>query len=255
MRTSPPGVLLAGLSLLTSVAQASVIYSHTFDGSNATALNGTLVDGGSATWTASGTAKADGTDSANSTAWLPYAFGSGVYTLTADIDVSALSSSSGGLAGITFTTKTGAFSSADFVSGPQAYATFGLRGTSNWDFWGGSGNSIPIDGGSATFPRVNTLKVVLDTTGTHWAVTASLLATGGVETFVDLNQSDSGSIAYTFATNPATFTGVGFSLRSSSAQIDSFTFSVASVPEPSAFALLLGAGTLAAVALTRHRRR
>ncbi len=234
-----------------SALPAAVIYSHTFDGSSATALNGTAVDSGGANWTASATAKADGTDSVNSTFWVPYAFGTGVYTISATIDVTTTTDT--GLFGIAFTNAS-TFSSADFVNaGTGSYASFGLRGSSNWDFWGGIGNTSAVDGGTvATFPEVNTLTLTLDTTQTNWVVTASLLNGSGGTVVVDLNGGTAG-VGYTYAVNPSTFTGVGVLLRSSTGSIDSFTFSATAVPEPSAYAALAGLFALAACTLRRRR--
>ena len=235
-----------------SALPAAVIYSHTFDGSSATGLNGTALDSGGANWTASATAKADGTDTAQSTLWVPYAFGTGVYTISADIDVTATSSN--GLFGIAFTNAS-TFSTADFVQVSTAtFAAFALRGSSNWDFWGGSGNGNAVDGGTTiAFPRVNTLTLTLDTTQTNWTVTASLLNSIGGTVVVDLNGAAEG-MHYTYATNPATFTGVGVLMRSSTSpgSIESFTFSATAVPEPSAYAALAGLLALATCALRRR---
>lgn len=247
-------LIIAGLASQPAL-RADLVYSHTFDGLSTDDLNGSAVDFGSANWTASATAKADGTDSALSSAWLPYAFGTGVYTLTASIDVSALASNSNSFAGISFTNNA-SFYTGDFVgSSAGAYSSIGLRGTSNWDFWAGIGNQNSVDGGTTSFPRVNTLKLVLDTTKANWEVTASLLDAGSNEVWLDLAPSDSGSMAYTYTTNPDTFTGVGILIRSSDAKIDAFTFSAetSTIPEPSAFAMLLGLGSLGAVSLRRRR--
>ena len=239
-------------TLSFSAIHAEVIYSHIFDGSSSTALNGTAVDSGGANWTASATAKADGTDATFSTLWVPYAFGTGIYTISADIDVTSTSTT--GLFGIAFT-NAATFSSADFVnSGAGAHASFGLRGSSNWDFWGGSANGNLVDGGSTVFPKINTLTLTLDTTQTNWTVTASLLNSIGGTVVVDLNGGGAGE-AYTFATNPATFTGAGVLMRSSSTpgSVESFTFSATVIPEPSAYATLAGLFALAACALRRRR--
>ena len=253
-RTSFLWVFPAVLLMLGSPSlSAGVIYSHTFDGSPSTALNGTTVDGGTATWTANANIKANGTSGTNQgSAWLPYAFGSGVYTLTANVNVSAAGSTN--FTAISFTTaSSSAFATGDLSGHTSSYATFGQRGAGDWDFWGGNGATNAVDGSSAgTFPKINTLKLVLDTTKVKWTVTASLLNASSVEVFADLNGASAG-VAYTFATNPSTFTGIGFFLRAGDA-IDSITLSVASVPESSTYATLVGAATLG-VCLLRRRRK
>lgn len=246
---------VCALILTPFTLRAELIYSHVFDGSASDGLNSTALDVGGVNWTASSTSKANGTDSAQSTAWVPYAFGTGIYTVTLTLDVSALASNSSGLFGIGFTNNT-AFNTGDFTASTNnTYASIGLRGSSVWDFWGGKGNANSVDGGSTVFPRQNTLKLVLDTTKANWEVTASILNTNGVETWLDLSPGDSSGIAYTYATNPAAFTGVGILMRSSDGQAVEFTFSAepSLVPEPASAATLLGLGALAFVA--RRRRR
>jgi len=256
MKTPFIGIFALCAAAFTPIAHAAVVYSHTFDGSSSTALTGTLVDGSSQAWVANAAFKADGTGgTSQGSAWIPYAFGTGVYTLTANIDVSGAGATAFTLISFTnfnpanFSTITG-----DLSGHSSSYASFGQRGAGDWDFWGGTAANNSVDGSTAgTFPKVNTLKLVLDTTQTKWTVTASLLNASSVEVFADLNGVSPG-VAYTFATNPASFTGVGFFLRSGDA-IDSLTLSVASVPEPSTYAALAGVTVIGLCVLHRRRQR
>ncbi len=215
------GVLFAAAASL----RAAPVYSHTFNGAPDAGLHGLPLEIGAGAWIASETARADGTDTAQSTAWIPYAFDSGVYTVTLTLDLSALPANNNGLIGIGFTNASSP-RTGDFVhSTSSVHSAFGLRGTSDWAFWGGRGKLQPVDGGGPTFPRQNTLKLVLDTTRPNWMVTASLLDENGAEIRVDLSPDDPTSNAYTYETNPAPFTGVGVLLRSSAGRAVHFAFS------------------------------
>lgn len=246
-----PGLCLAALS------HGAVVYEHGFGGSSGDSLNGVKPDvapNSTVAWTSNTGIRADGSvTTGNTSAWLPYSFGSGVYEVK--LTLQFVSTSGTGYGAISFTTAdpfdTGALSTVNVA----AYATFGIRANRDFEFWGGAGSANNIDGGAlpAAVSGNGTLRLVLNTTSSAWTVDAFFTPNDSDTEFtIDLNPLDAGSTTYTFGANqPASsFTGVGIIQGTVNVKFDQFTFTV--VPEPSSMALIaLGAAPLA----LRRRRQ
>ena len=253
--------ILAGSAPLAS---ADIIFQDDFNGSNDVNLDGSAPDvrPGTETWAAptlSTAWKADGAIGSNGSAWLPYAFGSGVYEVKLGVDLS------GGLVAISFTAQpdpenfnTGYIN--DTLAAP--YLSFALRGgsTDDFEFWRYK-NTDNYDSGQITAGDVGILRVVLDTTGSSWTYDAFYDPDGAdPEIVIDLNP-DPLTTTYVMAlsapatteniyqTESSTFTGVGFIGSGSSNSVTSFELST--IPEPSSMALLLAGG----VSLLSARRK
>jgi hypothetical protein len=257
---------LISLSLAVN-SQAVEIYNHTFDGDSGTPLNGLAPDEGpdGVKWTAEGF-MADGTIATGSkSAWLPYAFGSGIYEVTLGINQTGGDATSTAFGGISFTTASN--DSSDEPGAPPfntgyinvadtaAYATLAFRRNGNIQFWGGvgTGSGVAVGALPANTSYIGTLRLVLDTTGEKWTVDGYYIpSVEGVdqdEIVFDLNPTDTESTTYVFGDNqPTAFTGVGIMQSGTTVKFTSFAFSV--VPEPGSFAL----ATLALLPLAARRR-
>ena len=216
-------VVIMGLGSMTANAE-TIIYSDSFSGSSGADLNGLspTVTTGSATWNAS-TWKADGSLSASTgqhNAYLSFTPVSGkVYTLS--VGVAGLSGTGGfefGFSSISSTTP-GYF----FDENASAWF-YDLAGqskvTASSDKWNNQTDY------NFTSTGTDQLKVVLNTAEAAWTA----------EWFVNGTSIKT----YTYTTNP-TINYVGFGTYASTAQVSNLQLSAASVPEPSTFALLVGA--------------
>src|SRR5690606_8147793 len=173
-----------------ATSQAALVYQHNFGGSGGDSLDDKVLDFPEDTdvaWTAHEGILADGNvDTSNTSAWLPYSFGSGIYEVTLELQ---FSTSTSGYGAIGFTTaetfNTGALSTSDV----QAYATFGIRGNRTFELWGGLGSGDNIDGGTLRdgVSGNGTLRLVLNTTGSAWTVDGYFTPSDSSEITVDLN--------------------------------------------------------------------
>lgn len=226
-----------GFGLLTSQAQAAVIYASDFSG-GATSINGTAP--GTANAFAGGSASATWISNsqylANGTVTTPTSGGSALLAFTPQAGYIY------SLSGTVTTDTAGGWLSLGFSQNANINANF-YGATNNGSAWilkhpNSSeqffSDSTTAAGGAAIAGTV-TLGVVLNTTAAQWTA----------EWFV--NGSKVGS-TYTYTTNP-TINYVGFSKSVTSGTIDDFSFSA--VPEPSIASL----GVLAAMMVIGRRRR
>ncbi len=249
----------------------TTVFSHTFDGDGAspvTAVNGT----GSANWIldveAGKSLSTNGTPTGASSAYLAYSFGTGIYEITATINVSSKPTNNTGLSMISFTTSDPVTAGYINEADAEAHASFGMRENGDFEMWGGIGTALGNDGGNlaSTYgygvsstksldDREGTLRLVLDTTQTNWTIAGYYKPVGESEFQVDVNAGDgigSGSYIYTYATNPDAFTGVGLLWSSNSIPVFQ-DFTVTSIPEPGTYGLLSGLTALLGLALRRRR--
>jgi len=247
-------VLAACLSL--TAGRAAVIFEDNFDGLATAGLNGTAPDlrPGTETWIANSDFMADGSMTANGSAWLPYEFQSGVYQVTLMLDLAATNSTT--FLGISFITGNQPWGTGQFSEVGGSYATFALRRNRDAEFWAGERNGGNVDLGKlgSTTPLTGTLRLVLDTTGTRWKVDAFFTPLGEAEIVFDLNGTGAGS-SYLYETNPPVFTGVGFTGNvSSNGSVSRFTVATV-IPEPTSAALVMSGIAMAGLCFWRRWRR
>ena len=245
-------LVATALLLLCQNSEATVVLYDDFGGLSSSTLNGTSPDTGTGTWTAASTIMANGSMAAGSaSAWLPYTFGSGTYEVKLDINTTY--SNSTAFLVVSFINSNTPWGTGQFNTVTGTYSTFGLRRNLEADFWAGTGNAGNVVMGSLSSGTslIGTLRLVLNTTGTNWTVDTYYTPSGGSEITFDMNGASAGT-TYTYATNPSTFKGVGFSSNTGSAgSVDNFTLST--VPEPSTAALLLLGGASALCIALRRR--
>lgn len=256
--------ILAAVALVScaaSYASATVIYSHVFDGSAAQSLNGLAptVDnsGDSVSWTGgTGTnyIRQDGsvgTASQGASVYLPIELEvSSTYQLTMDF----LLSSGSGWAGFGFSNTVGTTSGLYYTgSTVEEWAVF--RTTGGADAFKDKNPATSNSGTNIGALAANTI-----TTGDMRAVatlTTGVTLAESTLTITVWNVSTP-SITYTllnaYPVDASTYNFLALTASSAAPiQFQSMSFSL--IPEPSAFALLLGLGALGGAALRRRRVR
>ncbi|WPJ96775.1 hypothetical protein SH580_03525 [Coraliomargarita algicola] len=257
-------ISILGLTLyaLTASNAQTTIFDHDFTdyaGEETDALNGTTVDGGTATWSVGGSSGdgpnfiyADGDVSTRGGAALAYAFTTGVYELSVGLTVDS------GFSGIGFT-------SSNPVAGSyfsESWATIGLRASGDFEFWEGIANNNANDGGnlgddysgSNTNPITGTLRMVLDWNDTTnvGTITGYFTADGGSEIQVDLDDQTVGVNGNSISVG-SDLTGIILQFDGRTDQGNSYQYlTLTSIPEPSSFAFV---GGLLAFGLVSMRRR
>jgi hypothetical protein len=243
--SSSLAILLACSSL-----QAATIFSDTFTPGSTDPLNGTTPDTttGAAAWVSASNFNADGSflaasGTAGASATLLFTPSSGeVYTLDSRMDVT---STTGWLAmGFATGQSTATSANARFVNGSTPLGRVWMLMSE------GGGGAAWQDGTSVGYTEDNTLsvsgtidmRIVLDTTATTWTATwYAKDATASVYTVIKGTEN---------VASQASINSVGFALSGSSVPGTITSFSLSTIPEPSA-ALLGGLGLLA---LLRRRR-
>jgi hypothetical protein len=206
-------------------------------------LNGTapdVVNTGGATWTGGASDTTDGTQANNpagAAGFLPFTPASGnIYTLSADLDLLAANDQ---------------WEAIGFTNGTNSGNEFYLLGNNAGPWLLQRGDGVTLDhtflgpetsgGAAATASGVtgyNTYSIVLDTTNAAWTAAFYRGATLLV-----------GPTAY--GVNP-TISAVGFGNSNSAGNIDNFTLTVTTIPEPAAVTLL-GFGGVGLMAVARRR--
>jgi hypothetical protein len=140
--------------------------------------------------------------------------------------------------------------------GNQIYSNGGapwtlLKATGAVESYGGpgtAGGNVTASTGAGILTG-NTMTITLDTTTTLWTYKFSYYAADGITIL------NSGASAY--AANP-TITAVGiasYNPATGTRTMDDFTLTATAIPEPSTYALMLGATGLIAAGVRRNRRR
>ena len=242
--------LLVGSISFAAPANADIIYSDTFTGTNGTALNGHVPDvtTGGASWTAeSGFTLQNGTaaTSAEAGASLPIVITSGsIYTLSADIDIPT--GSSGHWLGMGFAA---ANYSRDENGGLTGLAQVGC----DWMLQTDAGLVYASPGiGTGGIYQCNSVttgvshhySTVLNTSITHWSATW----------YVDGSQVYQSTYGSNWPTGQYYVMLTCNNTLTSAGSYDNLTLSSTSVPEPSALSLLV-VGVISLLAYAWRKRR
>ena len=239
---------LAGLALAAGSAHAATIYNETFSGSgdlNDTTPD-TTTDGNkwvaSTDWNENGSIAASTSIADDDSAFLAFAPTSGfVYTLSATVSLPTDGNSASDWMALGFTASNATGSNtgaAGFWSDPNNASPWMLyRVNSQVVTFDGPGVSGTNEGEGDFAAGPIAMSIELDTTGALWAA----------EWFVD----GSSVRTVTFASNP-TINHVGFG-RENGASSTLTSFSLTTIPEPGAYALLAGLTGLVFVMLRRRR--
>jgi len=121
-----------------------------------------------------------------------------------------------------------------------AVESYGGPGTAGGDKTSSTGAGIVTN---------NTMTITLDTTTTLWTYQFSYLASNGTTLLT--------SATTAYATNP-TIIAVGiasYNTPPGTRTLDNFTLTATAIPEPSAYALMIGAAGLVTAGVLRHGRR
>jgi hypothetical protein len=246
MNPSTKITALAGLALAAGSLQAAVIFQDDFSG-GAVTLNGTTPDTttGAADWVSASSFSADGSflagsGNTGSSATLDFTPSSGeVYTLDARADV----------------TSTAGWLAMGFATGQSIETGYARRFVNSSNPLGRSWMLLLEDGGTGVFQDGTAtaytedgsispvagavdIRIVLDTTAATWTSTwYAKDATDSVYTTIMGTQN---------VVSQGSIDSVGFALSGSDAPGTITSFSLSSVPEPSA-AALLGIGGLALI--------
>lgn len=255
---------LLALALAPLAGHAQIIYYHTFDAGTGT-LNGTSPDtAGSlapdgAVWHSATTITANGTDgntSAGSSAWLSIA---GVWTANTDYRLTLDYTTSKSWIALGFS------SAATPTLGNMGTTTTGsagwmmIRGTGDTygdaravNVYGGPGTGTPWLGASDNkfVSALGNMQMIIDVSiGSSLADTTLSYSVVGSDGATTLVLTKTGVNVSTWQ-----WLGVSFSNKSTGGTLNSLTFEVVPVPEPSVFAALVGAATLGVVLFRRRRR-
>ena len=236
-----PIVALAAISVITT-ASAATIYSDSLSVAD-TVLNGSIVDssaafaGGTsgAAWTAATGINETAAGAAlptNTMAFLPITITAGnIYTLQA-----TMTNVGGGWGALGFSNNSTTNGAWHTTGNKYAWALLRPAGDPNPTnaSFAGPGTDNPDPSWASADFGTQTMTITLDTTNAFWSTYASI---NGVN-----------SATFTYTTNPADITHVGFGVQSATSEVSNF--SLTAVPEPSV-ALLGGLGVLA---LLRRRR-
>jgi hypothetical protein len=202
------------------------------------------------------------------------------FTESTSINVLSITNTSGNIEYLTFTPQSGlvytlsATVTNDFSNGGDSdnWMAFGfITNTGSQIYSSGSGGApwillkptgvVEAYGGPGTaggnktastgagILTGNTMTITLDTTTTLWTYKFSYLAADGTTLL------NSATTAYT--TNP-TIAGVGLSSYAAATgtrTLDDFTLTATAIPEPSTYALMVGATGLVTTGVLRYRRR
>ncbi|WP_309396337.1 PEP-CTERM sorting domain-containing protein [Cerasicoccus maritimus] len=249
----------AGLMIALPASASTTIFFEDFSGA-AGQLGGQAPTIGTGTWSTPTYVEKSGSGSSNaiqgaSTNSLAFTLEAGnIYTLSADFRAQSPSSTSSKYAGIGFFNETSPTFTAFPSLGPETPWMF-LRTQNNAANQGDmslrplgtdiSGYSAIDSSFDVTVTRNYSL--VLDTTASEYTLS---LFVDDVQYGSTFTYSEAESIGLL-----SSITGVGFTTSTSSAPgVIYDNFSLTSVPEPSTWALILGASTLA-IAIIRKRRR
>ncbi len=235
---------VAMVALVVSSANAAVIYSDDFSGSNTDGLNGTTPDvtTGGATWVAASNYKADGSFTVGNPVNMTLAFtpvDGTVYTLDAQIE------NVGGSQWVQFGFGDGQGTTSNWTGrawnllraagdATNAHSTYGsaFAGAGAWTSLATLRYGDDMD-----------VRIVLDTTAATWTARYYAKA-GNVGTYTEV-------IAGAKDITDETITAVGFGTYNSGGNFGKFnSFSLTQVPEPATMGLLAIGG----LALLRRRR-